>query len=335
MIMMEVNLTTHNNSWNPCDINLYSDSYILCVVYGLVFCIGLPSNCLALYGLYSLVKAENILPVFVINLLLSDLIQIFIIPLWIDYYRNGHKWRFGVISCRVFGCIFYICLFVSIFFMCCIAMERYLAIAHPLKFRSYEKLRNATLICVTLWVVVSIGTSAAFCIGLADAPRSLCMETYSIGKDYAVFQLVAMTITFLFPFVLLMYIYYNTRKKITSIISVHEKEKRKIMNLLSLIIVIFVVVFGPYHIICYVISIAVLILDDRCNFLSQIFIYEQVTMGLLSLNCLLDPVMYIFLRKDFRKTVVRIFPFLKRARCWKSLTGSQVESTSREVQTQK
>ncbi|KAG9338578.1 hypothetical protein JZ751_025636 [Albula glossodonta] len=319
-----------NNSTRPgfChEIDFSSDSLFLSVLYGILFCIGLPTNCLALVGLYRLVKEENILPVFVINLLLSDLIQIGILPLWIDYYLSNHKWNFGRDVCSIVGCVFYISVFVSVFFMCCVAVERYLAIAHPLCFGRYRRLSNAIALSVGLWVLVTGGIFLAFFIGLEDDENDLCMETYDSATDYAAFQLTAMTVTFLLPLVLLVYIYVSARRKIASVASVPPREKKKIIWLLLLIVSMFVVVFGPYHIMVYVNYAGILYLDNSCKFQARIFIYVQVATGLLSLNSILDPVMYIFIRKDFQKAVLRRFPFLASLKCWRCVAADRQDSS--------
>ncbi|KAK1175181.1 G-protein coupled receptor 4-like [Acipenser oxyrinchus oxyrinchus] len=314
---------------NTCGIDFTSDQVILPVVYGFVFCIGLPTNFLALYGLYRLVKTENVLPVFVINLLLSDLLQISTLPFWMDYYRNIHVWNFGLGACSIIGCIFYISMFVSIFFLCCIALERYLAIVHPLWFRKYGKLRNTCLICVGLWVFVISVTSVAFKLGFEDAESSLCMEKYPSDRSFAVFQLVAMAITFPLPLCFLVFLYRGIQKNITKVISVPDEEKKRIVGLLSLIIIIFILVFGPFHLMCYVNYMGVLLFEDSCDYESRTFIYFQFAIGLLSLNSALDPIMYLFLRKDYRKVVINSFPHLQRLSIWSlRLAANQADSTS-------
>ncbi|XP_006643298.2 G-protein coupled receptor 4-like [Lepisosteus oculatus] len=80
----------NNSNSTGCIIDLRVDQTFIPVLYGCVFCVGLPTNCLALYGLYRLVKADYALPIYAINLLLADLLQIATLPLWIDYYHGGH-----------------------------------------------------------------------------------------------------------------------------------------------------------------------------------------------------------------------------------------------------
>ncbi|XP_066575846.1 G-protein coupled receptor 4-like [Amia ocellicauda] len=267
----------NNSNLILCDnIDFTSDQLFLSVLYIVVFCIGLPSNCMALYGLYRLVKGEDILPVFAINLLLSDLLQISTLPLWIDYYMNGHKWRFGEASCSIIGCTFFISLFVSIFFMCCISLERYLAVTRPLWFRRHSKIRNSAVFCLVLWVFVTVCTSVAFSLGFESSPNELCMEKYPAEKSFAVFQLFAMTISFILPLIFFLFAYCSIRNNISGVVSIPNEEKEKILLLLFLILVVFVVVFGPFHIICYVAYIGVLFLEDSCDYEASIFIYFQV-----------------------------------------------------------
>nr|XP_015200307.1 PREDICTED: G-protein coupled receptor 4-like [Lepisosteus oculatus] len=315
-------MSNRNNSSFCDNIDFSSDTLFLSLLYSCVFCVGLPLNCLALFGLHGLLKAGDILPVFVINLLLSDLLQILTLPLWIDYFSNDHKWRFGEAACRVIGCIFWISLFVSIFFMCCIFLERYMAVTHPLLFQKHIRVRNSCIFCAFLWVFVTICSSVGIGLGFESAPLDRCMETYPTEKDFAQFQLIAMTITFVLPLCFLLSIYRGIQKNIVNVTSIRDKEKRKILLMLTLIIVMFVLVFGPFHFMCYVAYIGILTLQDSCDYESRIFIYFQVAMGLLSLNSVLDPVMYIFVRKDLRKKLITIFSFSQKKEAQNATAGA-------------
>ncbi|KAK6467610.1 G-protein coupled receptor 4-like [Huso huso] len=199
----------NNSSSDSCDnIDFSSDQTFLSVLYSLVFCIGLPANCLALYGLYRLVKTDNALPVYVINLLLSDLLQISTLPLWIDYYSHGHVWRYDRTAC-IFVCVISnISLYSSIFFLCCISLERYLAIAHPLWFRNLHPHKLAAVTCVV-------------------------------------------------------FVHRRTRMSLADSLSVSAEEKERISRLLALVLIIFILVFGPHHLIVFVKCIGLIVLVEN------------------------------------------------------------------------
>ncbi|MBN3273377.1 GPR4 protein, partial [Polyodon spathula] len=286
----------NNISCNNIDFS--SDQTFLSVLYGFVFCIGLPTNCLALYGLYRLVKTDNALPVYVINLLLSDLLQISMLPLWIDYYSHGHVWRFGVTAC-VFVCfISNVSLYSSIFFLCCISLERYLAITHPLWYRNLHTPKLTAMTCVGLWVAVTLVVLMDYLIGLGTVTEPQCLEHYPRKWIYAVLQLLLKTFTFPLPLFLLVFVHRRTRVSLAHSVSVSAEEKKRISSLLALVVIIFTLVFGPHHLIVFVKYIGLIVLGENCEFESRIFLCYQVSGGLGSLNSLLDPVLYIFLCRD-------------------------------------
>ncbi|RXM31357.1 G-protein coupled receptor 4 [Acipenser ruthenus] len=304
------NSSIRNESCDNIDFSL--DQTFLPVLYGLVFCIGLPTNCLALYGLYRLVRTDNALPVYVINLLLSDLLQISTLPLWIDYYSHGHVWRFGNTLCEITGVIFWICQSVSIFFMLCVALERYIAVSHPLCFRSQCRLKYTCLLCVFAWLLAILGITMSFQVGFTNTADWLCFEKYPSNKQFCVLRLGTITLCFPLPLILLVGLYGGTWRNINQAVSVTDCEKKKITKLLLLLVVIFVLVFGPYHIVGYVKFFGLMILGDSCDYEARIFIYFQIGMGILSLNSLLDPFLYIFVCRDVRKEMLDSFPCFQK-----------------------
>ncbi|XP_066568367.1 G-protein coupled receptor 4-like [Amia ocellicauda] len=197
----------NNSSATYCGINFSADQVFLPVLYGVVFCIGLPTNCLALYGLYRLVKADYALPIYVINLLLADLLQIATLPLWIDYYSRQHVWHYGFLACKVAGSIFFISLYASVLFMCCIALERYLAIVHPLWYQRRRRLHNVYLLCLAAWAILVPPVVFSFHIGSKNENQTFCRESYPSRKEFAAYRLVTIPITFLLPLFFLAFIY--------------------------------------------------------------------------------------------------------------------------------
>ncbi|XP_066552756.1 G-protein coupled receptor 4 [Amia ocellicauda] len=299
------NQTVSNGSNGPlnnsCGIDFGVDAVFLPVFYGIFFFVGLPLNLMALYGLYRLVKSENVLPVYVMNLLLSDLLQIVTLPLWIDYYSKGHYWQFGTRLCQVVGLVFYISLYAGIFFLCLIALERHLAIARPLKFQSLRRLRYARWVALGLWVVVALPPCIAFAVLFTKNNQNhLCIEKYPSDKQFIIYRLVTLVLSFAIPFIFIVTLHMLTLRSLAGVSSLVEEEKKRIRRLLTMVVVIFLTVLGPYHLIGCVKYIGLLIHPISCEWERSVFVYYQMGRALLSLNSLLDPVLYIFLRNDFR-----------------------------------
>uniref|UniRef100_W5LVR6 G-protein coupled receptors family 1 profile domain-containing protein n=1 Tax=Lepisosteus oculatus TaxID=7918 RepID=W5LVR6_LEPOC len=288
-----------------CNINFTVDQTFLPVLYGCVFCVGLPVNILALYGLYRLVKANYTLSVFIINLLLSDLLHISTLPFWIDYYRRGHKWMFGYSACRIIGYMFGTSLYASVCFMCCIALERYLAIVYPLWFRSHRRMKFACLLCLSVWVLVIAIQSVGYSFGFERTrPASdLCLESYPKSREFAVFQLVVMPFTFVLPVLLFGILFARIHRSLHKESFMPDRKKKRITHLLLLVLLIYVVIYGPYHVTAFALCIGALVTSDRCRFESDLFVFFRVTVGILSLNPVLDPILYAFIGNDFREAL--------------------------------
>ncbi|XP_015195065.1 G-protein coupled receptor 4-like [Lepisosteus oculatus] len=304
---------------NNC-VTFGSEQTFLPVLYGGVFCVGLPVNCLALYGLYRLVKADYALPVYVIHLLIGDLLQILTMPLWIDYYRRGHSWQFGDAVCRLASYAFGTSLYTSITFMSCIALERYLAIVHPLRFQDLPKLKIAHLLCLTFWVVAIVIQALGYHYGFESTQGGLCLENYPKKREFLKFQLIVMPFTFLLPVVLFGFLSLRIQRSLRRDPFMTAEKKQRIISLLVVVLLLYVLIYGPYHVTSYVLCLGMLQARHSCEYEDRVFLCLRITLGILSLNPVLDPVIYIFLRHDVRETMDS-FPLLRRLLSLTSTSG--------------
>lgn len=88
------------------------------------------------------VRQRNELGIYLMNLSVADLLYITTLPLWIDYFLQHDDWIHGQESCKLFGFIFYTNIYVSIAFLCCISLDRYLAVAFPLRFAKVRRIKT-------------------------------------------------------------------------------------------------------------------------------------------------------------------------------------------------
>uniref|UniRef100_A0AAY5KWB0 G-protein coupled receptors family 1 profile domain-containing protein n=2 Tax=Esox lucius TaxID=8010 RepID=A0AAY5KWB0_ESOLU len=319
------------NDGNACALDLSQDSVYLPVLYGLFFVVGTPLNLMALYGLYRLIKSEHVLPVYVINLLLSDLLQLFTLPLWMDYYIRGHSWRFGSASCKLMGVVFYVSIYVSIVFMCVIAVERYLAIAKPLRFHRLRKVRFARWMSLSIWVIVAVPPCIAFNMLNFGGKHTMCIEKYPSEERFVVYRLITLSLTFILPLAFIFSLYWKTLRALSATSALAPEEKQRIRGLLTLLVVIFVVVLGPYHITGCVKYVGLLLHRDNCQWERSVFMPYQVGRGLLSLNSLLDPVLYTFMRSDFRAALGHHLPCMRRRRGSRSAVSGHMSTSGTAV----
>lgn len=184
-----------------CSLPLDTDTMGLTCIYSLIFTLGLPSNLLSLWGLYQLGRSGGggCQLVYILNLLLSDLLQLLTLPLWILYLQGAHRWPYGRLACELVGYVFYVNVYASVMFLCLIALDRCLAIVYPLSSRGVRTVRVAASSGVAVWTLTFL-----FCLGgllpsVFDPERLLCLEQYPVSPRYARFKIATVALGFLLP----------------------------------------------------------------------------------------------------------------------------------------
>ncbi|XP_038586207.1 G-protein coupled receptor 4-like [Micropterus salmoides] len=187
------------------------------VVTYIVVAVGLPLTLVAIYALYSMVRRDHVAPIYLINLLISDILQL--CYMIVKVAPNVC----GTIS-EMFFYIYYSALLASVFFMVCISLERYLVIAHPLWYRFRRTIKTSVVICVLVWVLTP--------------PFLVISWFYSVNPNI-------LAVLLLLPFPLLIFFLVGTLKALSASISVPSDGKRRIVGILVLVLLIYTLLFLP------------------------------------------------------------------------------------------
>ncbi|XP_049455583.1 G-protein coupled receptor 4-like [Epinephelus fuscoguttatus] len=231
------------------------------VIAWIVIWIGFPLTLLAIYALYSLVREDHVAPVYVINLLISDLIQMCCLVIWVAKSRTS--------AVYVSTFIYYIGVMASVGFMVCIALERYLVIACPLWYRFRRSIKYSLFVSMFVWALSLI----EFLI------------TWLTSDLHA---LVFRTVFLLLPFPLLIFFLAGTLKALSAAISVPLKEKRRIVGTLVLVLLNYTVLFCPW-----VIRLLGLLYRPSHHDVHD----SGLHLPFLRFSPLADLVLYVFMRK--------------------------------------
>ncbi|XP_018516265.1 G-protein coupled receptor 4-like [Lates calcarifer] len=232
----------------------------------IVIFVGFPLTLLAIYSLYSQVQNDHVAPIFVINLLISDLIQICCLMVWVVLWFTF--WESSMVYC-VSSLIYYGAVLASAGFMVCIAVERYLVVAWPLWYRFRRSIKFSVMVSIIVWV--------------------FCFTEFIISYFKPIFR----PIILLLPFPLLVFSLAGTLKALCTIISIPPKEKRQIVGTLVLVLLNYILLFLPW---------VTFILIDCCSENYDIFYDDSYDFlwylaEFVQFSPLADLILYVLIRK--------------------------------------
>ncbi|XP_029372694.1 G protein-coupled receptor 184 [Echeneis naucrates] len=326
---MNVTTTTQATNTDVCvNIDASPVSDLLMSVYILAFIFGLIFNLLTLGPIWQQVQRQNVLGIFLLNLLLSDMLFLFTIPLWINYYRQDHHWKLGVMSCSVAGFFYYSNMYISIYLLCCISVDRCLVVTHPLRSKTHRTSRCTWAQCVAVYVVVVVLHIMVLVYdNLKDAHDDMnsndrCYETYPLQWPVALFNLIRVALGFLIPLMVLAVSYWRVLAHVDQSPGLSAQAKRKVRLLSFGVIGIFSICFAPYHILLLIRSLVFYFIGDTtsggkyCVFEQKMHFFFSCMLALSSLNCVVDPVLYVLVSNGVRDDM-RL--------CWKKVRSTQTE----------
>ncbi|XP_062915980.1 probable G-protein coupled receptor 132 isoform X2 [Mobula hypostoma] len=294
-----------------CGIKFKEYSIALAVMYSITFIVSVTMNCLTLWPIILQVKQRNTLGIYLLSLAISDLLYALTIPLWVIYYYNDHQWKFGWITCHLSGFIFYSNVYISILLLCCISIDRYLTIVYPMQSKKFR--RPGMAIKVSLLIFLSVFALHLFIIfGTVldkepDMANLTCFEHIPLIKLVAVANYGRIFFGFLLPLLLMIFCYQRIFREIRKSSTLQKEKKAKVKQLSISVIVIFLVCFGPYHLILLFRSINFSLMDCVCHFERQVLLYFSISLAISSFNSALDPILYVLVSKNATKDLKKSF----------------------------
>ncbi|XP_034761898.2 G-protein coupled receptor 4-like [Acipenser ruthenus] len=298
------------NNATGCFIEHDLDQFVFPLVYITVIVISIPTNSLSLYVSYKHIKRGNELGIYLFNLSVADLLYTLTLPLWVDYSLQHDNWKHGSHLCKLCSFLMYTNFYTSAAFLCCISIDRYLAVVYPLRFYVLRKVKTAIYVSGLIWAIELSGN--IIILWHEETHRDhlnhlLCYDSYPLEKWKAMLNCGRFFIGFLLPAMLMVFCCQRIYKAIKSNIATQDHDKIKIKKLLLSIVVTFLICFTPYHIVMLIRSITE---PQMCEVAKRLFVPYKITMALSSFNCIADPFLYSFVSESARTdmlTAVLIF----------------------------
>uniref|UniRef100_A0A8C4RMV9 G-protein coupled receptors family 1 profile domain-containing protein n=1 Tax=Erpetoichthys calabaricus TaxID=27687 RepID=A0A8C4RMV9_ERPCA len=234
---------------------------------------------------------------FVLSLAVTDFLFGFILPFqFIDVIENC--WYFGDAFCPYFQTYFNYLLFVSVLNLVSISFDRYFAVCNPFLYSSYVTNSVAGSCIIFIWLLAFLYTYTFLFHtgGLLVTDRCVGMCRFVHYDDWS---MIHYTLTFVLPMLLIICLYsviFATARRHVKAINCMMKEtksaSRKITQLkaaktLGIVVIAFIVLCSPY----FVFILVQMLFTINSENLGTV----RLAMTYLStLNCCIDPIIYLF-----------------------------------------
>uniref|UniRef100_A0A8C2IDF8 G-protein coupled receptors family 1 profile domain-containing protein n=1 Tax=Cyprinus carpio TaxID=7962 RepID=A0A8C2IDF8_CYPCA len=214
--------------------------------------IEIPIMLLTLFALCVLIKSNRIASVYVINLIFSDLIQIICILLFTTKLDSAEL-------VKAYDCF----LIAGLYFMACVAFERYLMVSHPHWYKSHHSLKLSCFVSLITWLVPLI--------------------FYHLPECIACF----------FPYPIIIFCFVGTCRGLSHSLSLTPLNRKLILGSLFLVLLTYTCLILPFVIMDFIDFYTCI------DWMNMIFVKANLFLEcLLYLNPLADCLLYLFMRAD-------------------------------------
>uniref|UniRef100_A0A665U3V2 Purinergic receptor P2Y13 n=1 Tax=Echeneis naucrates TaxID=173247 RepID=A0A665U3V2_ECHNA len=304
-----------------CKRHLYLQ-IIVPILYFLMFPLALMLNTVASWVSVHL-KSTSTFLVYLKNLVAADFIMTLIIPIKAASDLPGASSTLFELSCNYFRAIYYSTQYTCIALLGFISLDRFFKIMIPqLKFT--QNVTFSKVLSGSVWIILFGGTALPNILSNGQISNNRtytsCMK-FKGKNGLKVHGTIVMSLNIFFWFVsvVITVCYISIANRVIQSFrnsgSNNNQGKQKVKLRVFLIVIVFFVSFTPYHI--YRIPYTILQINQSsktCPY-SIPKLCKELSLWLCSTNICMDPLLYVFLCREFKEKLVslmkNIFPSFK------------------------
>ncbi|XP_028992672.1 G-protein coupled receptor 183 [Betta splendens] len=288
------------------------------VFYSAVFVVSACGNGLVLCVICRRRRKLNATSVYLLNLAASDALFTLALPGRIAYYARRFDWPFGDLLCRLTTLLFFANTYAGIGFMTCISLDRYLVMVRPRRLQWLRSVKVVRRACCLIWALVSLQIAPLLFRGALRQHRGrrTCMEFLDLDGSRAApyLLLLACALSFCVPLAVILGCYARINAALRAAaaaargsVTGRTRRSHRANTIILLVLLTFVACFSPYHLNVMQFMLRRIRRPPPCEQLRAFKVSLQITVSLMNFNCCLDPVIYFFAIKTYKKRVMSLF----------------------------
>ncbi|NXF77106.1 P2Y12 protein, partial [Sclerurus mexicanus] len=305
--------TTHfsiSRNYSNCTSDSRVSQVIFPLLYTFLFLVGIIMNGLAMWVFFKISSKSNFI-IFLKNTVISDFLMILTFPFKILSDAKLVSWVLRGFVCQVTQVVFYFTMYISILFLGLITIDRYQKATSPFRTSTPRSLLAAKILSTAIWVSMIALSLPNMILTNKRTPKNV-RKCALLKSEFGLVwhEIVNYICQFIFwlnlavivvCYILISKELYKSYKRTRCT----GKVSKKTVNLkVFIIIAVFFICFVPFHFtrIPYTLSQTRDVFN--CSVQNTLFYLKETTLWLTSLNACLDPCIYFFLCKSFRKSLL-------------------------------
>uniref|UniRef100_A0A4W5NDZ9 Oxoglutarate receptor 1 n=1 Tax=Hucho hucho TaxID=62062 RepID=A0A4W5NDZ9_9TELE len=241
----------NKSNHNCTNVDSLMKQYYLPVMYSVIFVVGLLGNVTSIAIYLAKLRPWKSSCIIMVNLAVTDLLYVLSLPFLVYYYTNGESWTLGNFMCRFVRFGFHFNLYGSILFLTCLAVFRYVVLAHPLRTAQVQQKRWGIVACAAVWAIATVEIVPMLTMITTENKnnKTTCLDFAS--NDPAVVWWYGWLLTvlgYLLPLVVVVVCYAGIVRELAKGPHTYSLCRLRARRITILILVVFMVCFLPYHV---------------------------------------------------------------------------------------
>lgn len=280
------------------------------------------------------------------NLAVADLLMVTCLPFWAVTLANNFEWVFGAALCKAVNAAIFMNYVCSVLFLVLVSVDRYLALAMPMRPSCLRRAPWAKRLCLAVWLLgLLLSLPGLLFRSVSPVPEAgveaACFLSYPHPSWRVQHNVTVNVVGFLVPLPIVAFCTHHVLRALRdsrmgvagavgrAAAAPGIRNERKATQLVLAVLVVFVVCWMPYQLLRLLDTVTYLTALKSCNWSNFMDVGEQLVTYLAYSNSVINPFLYVIVGKHFRRKARGVF---KQLRLFRSKDGASVSSVSRDTQ---